>query len=503
MAIGTGADELPVPMGVRVDTGKACPPLTADEAAIIAAPSDKRQAVRAAQAARVGAVQTFGTDSNVDDPEMLNQAGWAVLFASDADPEIKKQLQPLLDLRAKQVATGGFPGGPQLYKEFAGTIGSGKVPPDLGGVGLNADGTPQEAADWAADHGVALDYPVVVKKVPYYLLIVGSPERIPFKFQMEFKQQWVVGRLYFDDIEDYGRYAASVVAYETAPYTPIVKNAAGWITSNPGDVPTMVLSQAICGDFQATDGNADYPLGTRQGWSFDLSSNGAATKARLGEILQGKCAHGRPAIVFTGSHGAEFTPPIAAADADAQKKTQGALITQEYVPASPAKDGAVYMFTAEDIPEQNALPGTMIFMFACFSVGCPQFDSYYTNGAGTPLEIAPAPLVSKLAQAMLAKGALAVIGHVDRAFKYGFADPNGATQAQAFRTPIENLMKGQRVGMAADCFSSICSSIAAGLQKSPPAGQNALVRVNIACDDARNYVVLGDPAVKLRVKADS
>jgi hypothetical protein len=488
-------DELPVPMGVRVDTGKACPPLTADEAAIIAAPSDKKQAVRAAQAARVGNVTVYAPNEDVDDANDLTQTGWAVVFASDADPGIKQQLQPLLDLRQKQVAAGAIPGGPTLFKVFEGTD------PAIGGV-LIEDGVPQEADDWAAQHGVSLNFAVVPKKVPYYLLIVGSPERIPFKFQTDFKQQWLVGRLHFDDIADYGRYAAAVVAYETAPYTPIVKNAAGWVTSNPGDVPTMVLSQAICGDFQATDGNADTLLGAKRGFSFDLSSNAAATKARLGEILAGKCASGRPAIIFTGSHGAEFTPPIAAADADAQKRTQGALITQEYVPASPAADGSVYTFTAEDIPAQNILPGTMMFMFACFSVGCPQLDSYYTTASGAPTQIAPAPLVSRLAQAMLAHGALAVIGHVDRAFKYGFADPNGMTQAQGFRTPIENLMKGWRVGRAADCFSSTCSSIAAGLQTSPPTGVNALVRVNIACDDARNYVVLGDPAVKLRITPD-
>jgi hypothetical protein len=292
-----------------------------------------------------------------------------------------------------------------------------------------------------------------------------------------------------------------VVAYETAPYTPLVKNTAGWITSNPGDVPTMVLSQAICGDFLATDGNADQPLGAGRGWSLDLSANGAATKARLKEILAGKCAHGRPAVIFTGSHGAEMTPPIAAADADAQRKTQGALISQEYVPAKPAANGSVYTFTAEDIPDQHILPGTMVFLFACFSAGCPKEDSYYKNADGTPVEIAPTPLVSCLAQAMLARGALAVIGHVDRAFKYGFADPNGMTQAQAFRTPLENLMKGWRVGRAADSFSSTCSSLSSTLQKNPPTG-NALVRVNIACDDARNYVVLGDPAAKLRVSPD-
>ena len=156
------ADELPVPMGVRVDTGKVCPPLTSEEVARIASPGPAVVTSRAVAAARVDSVTVYAPDSSVDDPNDLTQTGWAVVFASDADAAIKQQLQPLLDLRAKQVAKGAIPGGPPLFRVFEGTD------PNTGGILLSPDGTPQEAEDWAGQHGVSLNYAVVPKKVPYY-----------------------------------------------------------------------------------------------------------------------------------------------------------------------------------------------------------------------------------------------------------------------------------------------------------------------------------------------
>ena len=46
-------------------------------------------------------------------------------------------------------------------------------------------------------------------------MIVAPPDEIPFEFQFGLDLNWAVGRLWFDDEAEFGRYAESVVAYET------------------------------------------------------------------------------------------------------------------------------------------------------------------------------------------------------------------------------------------------------------------------------------------------
>ena len=103
----------------------------------------------------------FGVKHGVD-PEDLAQAGWGVIFAHDADPSIGEALGELFKHRHEQ-ASAEKP----RYKEYSG-----------------ADGyRPDETKDkFLARHGMG---PGAANpdKVPYYLLIVGEPEKIPFKFQ--------------------------------------------------------------------------------------------------------------------------------------------------------------------------------------------------------------------------------------------------------------------------------------------------------------------------------
>jgi len=86
---------------------------------------------------------------------------------------------------------------------------------------------------------------------------------------------------------------------------------------------------------------------------------------------------------------------------------------------------------------------------------------------------------------------------------YGFVDASGTPQVQLIRTPLERLMQGWTVGRAIDSFTTAWSSISAMLEKDPPTVQAVALKTHIARDDARNYVALGDPAVRLRVKDDS
>lgn len=473
--------DLPYPLLVDAATGTAAPPLPIRNLAPLT--SDLPGAGQ-----RIANSTHLGTDYSVDDPNDLTQTGWGIIFASDADPAIQAQLQPLIDLRRQQVQD------PSLFKIFSGATG---VQPG------------QTAASWAQQRGVSLTAPVnPYQGVPYYLLIVGSPERIPFEFQALLKMQWAVGRLYFDEIEDYGRYAQAVAQYEDKSFSPTQsKNTAVWVPRISGDLATAMLCGSISQDFLAPANQ----LGARSSFTLSAFTSDKATKTQLLEIMRGNVPGGAPAVIFTGSHGCEYR----ADDPQTQRRMQGSLLTQEWTPGTPASQAN--QFCGDDVPTDARLQGTMSFLFACYSGACPAQDNYYPAPDGSPKSIAPAPFIARLPQAMLRRGMLAVIAHIDLAFPYAFLDTNGTPQPQAIRTPLELLMKGKRAGLAADSLSIMWSARSAQLAlaqaQAPPAlnsapaatvtvaTSSALAKMTLARDDARNYILLGDPAAKLRVDA--
>lgn len=471
-ADGQGAG-MPIPMGVRAN-GEPRPALQPEELLrqVEGAAGDSDEVLARGQAGKV-----LGVAGNVDDPMDLRETGWAILFASDADPRIHQQLQPLLDLRRKQVQD------EKLFKIFEGREG---VFPG------------QSANNWARQRGVPLTAAVDPRKgVPYYLLIVGSPREIPFEFQALLKLQWAVGRLYFDDIEDYGRYAQAVVDYEAPEFRPVQrKSVAAWVTKHDGDAATTMLSDAVSGDFVS----GDDPLGERRQFSLDWFGDGEATKGHLAEILRGDAPSGPPAVLFTGSHGGEWPMD----DPAAQRQMQGALVTQDFTPGTPL--GIVNVFSAGDVPADAQVHGMMAFLFACYSGGCPVEDNYFFNKDGSKIPVAPEALIAKLPQKLLSLGTLAVIAHIDQAFSYTFQNLEGTPQVQSIRTPLELLMKGERAGLAADRLNLQWSAIAAqvgvalGRRREPNFDPESFATLYIARDDARNYIVLGDPATRLRVK---
>jgi hypothetical protein len=464
------AGNLPAPFGVDAATGTTKPPLTPADIAHLSPDS-------AEVSARYKQGKVLAVTGSVNDPGDLTETGWGALFASDADPRIKEQLQPLLQLRERQVQD------QKLFKVFEGNSG---VRPK------------ETAANWAMRTGVSLVAPVEpTDGVPYYLLIVGPPARISFEFQALLDLQWAVGRLYFDDMEDYGRYAQKVVEYEDERFKPVqLKNAALWLTRNPLDIPTAMLCGAITGDFVY----GARKLGATRNFGLDCFAADKATKTQLEAIWRGAIPGGSPAVVFTGSHGAEW--PIA--DPDRQRKLQGALVTQEWSHGKPLDQ--TNQFSADDIPPDAKVHGMIPFLFACYGGGCPAEDNYFFHDDGSSIQVAPEPLIAMLPQALLRRGALAVIAHIDRAFAYAFENTEGTPQVQVLRDPLDRLMKGQRVAMAVDALNLQWSAYAARLglltdrhSTTATPSPAALTNLYIARDDARNYVVLGDPAARLRI----
>jgi len=462
------SDLNPIPLFVEEETGAAAGPLSDAEVRRL---RDERPPLLPNKVK--GGV--LATDSTVDDPSDLSETGWGVLFASDLADGVKEQLQPLLDKRKRDVGKAGD----LLYKEF--TVEAGTT-----------------ARDWCKPLKVDLTVSVRPRMgVPYYLLIVGSPQSISFEFQAMLKMQFAVGRLWFDDVEDYGRYAASVVAYETTQPEQS-RNAAVWITGIPGDPATTMLSGALRTDFLDPDNMLGAP-------KFNLEAFigvDQATRPRLLEILRGNLEYGRPAVIFAGTHGLKCK--VDAANPARQLARQGALITQEYNPAQLGPD-TEWLLTGDDVPSDARLDGTMVVLFACFSGGCPKNNSYRTNADGSAIPIALNDMICRLPQVLLSRGALAVLGHVDAAFPYSFQGADGAPTPQVLRDPLQRLMQGRPAGWATDSLSlqwtmlsaQLDSPEYAALETSDP---DMFGHVVTAKTNARNYILLGDPAVKLRVK---
>jgi hypothetical protein len=127
-----------------------------------------------------------------------------------------------------------------------------------------------------------------------------------------------------------------------------------------------------------------------------------------------------------------------------------------------------------------------------------------------PRRLAPGPFLSALPSKLLTHpngGALAVLAHVERAWAYSFLGDRGGSQAQGFRDVIGRLLRGERIGQATDVFNTRWAALSVqlaeahlDLSRGADISLKALGRMWVARDDARNFMILGDPAVRLRVE---
>jgi len=147
------------------------------------------------------------------------------------------------------------------------------------------------------------------------------------------------------------------------------------------------------------------------------------------------------------------------------------------------------------------------FLFACYGGGWEKFDTFRTGPNATAAQIADAASLSRLPQAMLAHpkgGALAVLSHTDRAWSYSFTTDQNRTQCDGIRDVLTGILMGLPIGHATDQFnvrwSAISTELADALRdvKDGKITRLDLARKWIMRDDARNYSIIGDPAVRLR-----
>lgn len=398
------------------------------------------------------------------DAQDLSQAGWGIIFAAN-DPRVeavRAALRPLLELRRAQAGHACE----HFYREFCRDRGYQEG--DTKRRFLSRHGVGPGAAD--------------PDRMPFYLLIVGDPETIPYEFQYHLDIQYAVGRIYFETIDAYADYARNVVAAETCSRGHD-RTVAFFAPQHPGDSATELSATQLAARL------AEYAT-HQSDWKVKVALRDDATKARLQELLAGE---EELDLLFTAGHGMVFRHghPL-------QTPCQGAVVCRDWVGGGMAPE---FYFSGDDLSSSQRLHGLIAFHFGCYSAGTPAWADVNLEHERRP--VAPKPFISHLSLRLLQAGALAVIGHIGMAWRCSIEWPGAGTHIQVFKEALGRLLLGYRVGMAMDSFGQRYAELASELSaeferiwQGDPLDDEQLKDLWTSSHDTRNYIVLGDPAVR-------
>ena len=482
--------------GIDADSGSyLVPPATTAELAAIALGGSVERG--AAEEALLGDLAKrlsdqkshFGLKEGLD-PAKLEEAGWGVIFpAVDAGSDEEKRqaaiydaLRPLLELRRAQASANNE----RYYREYRGDSG------------YRRGETKQQ---YLARFGVGAG-PADPDKMPYYLLIVGSPQVIPFHVQYQIDVQYAVGRIDFDTVEDYANYARSVVAAESGGAAR-AREVAFLGVANADDPATRLSREHLVGPLaDLVERRPDLA-----GWRVRRCFDQQADKATAARLIGGAET---PALLFSASHGVGFRKGD-----PRQARHQGALLLDDWPGPmewrKPLRE-ELYL-SGDDLGDDARMHGLIAFTFACFGAGTPELEDYARQAGRAPRPIAERAFLSGLTRRMLSHprgGALAAVGHVERAWGCSFLLPSGehgAPQGQlaVFESAMAALMKGLPVGAAMEYFNQRYAELASDLASAIPVFEFGtdpdpapLANLWTSTNDARGYAIVGDPAVRLR-----
>lgn len=339
---------------------------------------------------------------------------------------------------------------------------------------------------------------------PRYLLLLGDMDGLSLELQQVLSTDAFVGRLTFPTKEGYEAYCAKVLRWE-ANQTQ-TRPRVLFYTARDGTRATEIAYDVLMEPGFET-------LRERQPKDFPdaelreiIDESGASTEQWLNCV-----AEPGPSVMLSLSHGLGSGWK----SSEQQRALQGALVL-------PDKRRVL---TGAELVSRPFLPGGIWFCLACYSAGTPGRSSYEpwlqqlqsvdldaarVLAAGVPKEGEP-PFTAALPQAVLAnpEGPLAFIGHVDLAWTSTLSDQGNLAHSR-FLGVLRTLMEGRRAGNALHTllrfFSEGLVELTALYKQEERAritGRestvNPLVRAGLwlQCQDFSNYVLLGDPAVRL------
>lgn len=386
-----------------------------------------------------------------------------------------------------------------------------RVPPDM---------SAKAAVDWRNEVYRAEDVPQDDR--PKYLLLLGDLHHISIEFQHVLTHSAYVGRLHCSqpsgapELAGYAAYVDKVLAFEAS--------------TDAAEEPDVLLYSALDGSMATT---LSHQLLVEP--SLNMMEKQWKPKhpaMRLGllpydstgpEGLLRAASEARSGLMLSLSHGLGL-PKHGWASVEEQRARQGALkITSDQA------------LTGDLLRNTPFLPGGMWFCVACFGAATPPQSAFrpwlellsreraYAGRPEAVLKTLPKPgerpFLAALPQALLAnpKGPLAIIGHSDLAWTYGFAKTidlrTQHSRASRIVSALEVLANGSRAGVALDTLMRHYREVNDGLMADYQARQEALTFGQpdpveprshgwnwMLRNDLRGYILLGDPAARLTLR---
>lgn len=408
----------------------------------------------------------LGVRSDIN-AESLAEAGWGVIFPNRIDPAIVEALKPLLTLRQQQAGDN--------YKIYQGEE--------------NGYRQGDSKLDFLYRHGVSPN-PANPKQVPYYLLIVGGPEIIPYSFQYHLDIQYAVGRIHFLRPEDYANYAKAVIASERRKKIP--DPTISFFAPNDDRMTELSTDHFI-------KPISDYLKDKHSSWQYRHYAGKNANKTNLSHVLGGDQT---PTLLLSASHGLEV--PYVGNNFDKQQRLQGAIVCHTEDNEQVINESTY--FSANDIVSSHDMNNLIHFCFACYGAGTPKHDQF-PNYDQQLIPISKQPFVAQLPMTLLSQknnAALAFIGHIERAWTYSFRWPGLEAHNIAYQSALDTLLKGAPIGHAMEYFNHRYTELNIEFYRmleeekyGKKIDKRWLNALWIAANDARNHTIIGDPAIRL------
>lgn len=345
------------------------------------------------------------------------------------------------------------------------------------------------------------------KDLARYLLILGDLDQVSAELQVILGSESYVGRLAFDQLEDYEAYVDKLLRWESQPAS---------------------IDQARCVFHTVRDRTPATTVGHRSlmepgvALARKYRDEGDFVASALVEVDHGytpkpaplieEAIKSEPGLLFTISHGAG-APRRGWRSAEEQRLMQGGM--------SFGRSGG--LLTGEALAGRPFMPGGIWFMLACFGAGTPATSKYEPwlrnlgsaghfqgrlDSVSASLPSDGRPFTASVPKAVLAspEGPLAFIGHVDLAWTYSFRELDGerpVDRPNRFIDVFSGLLRRDRVGVAfrelmrhfGATNTELTSLIESGVDDPERRGHLWMLR-----NDLAGYVLLGDPAVQLPIE---